>query len=124
MLRAVDVGRRPFLYSPFPFQIGARVARANRKRRASLPGVRNPFIRKQDLLAEIKRIVDDRDLSQVEVADQTGEARSQVSLLLNAKLRGFSTDRLARILLRLGRDIQVVIRPSKRRTGSVSLVRR
>jgi predicted XRE-type DNA-binding protein len=100
------------------------VARANRKRRASLPGVRNPFIKKQDLLSEIKRIVDDRDLSQVEVADQTGEARSQVSLLLNAKLRGFSTDRLARILLRLGRDIQVVIRPSKRRTGSVSLVRR
>jgi predicted XRE-type DNA-binding protein len=100
------------------------VARANRKRRASLPGVRNPFIRKQDLLAEIKRIVDARDMSQVEVADQTGEARSQVSLLLNAKLRGFSTDRLARILLRLGRDIQVVIRPSKRRTGSVSLVRR
>ena len=102
------------------------MATAKRRRRGSQPGVRHPFIRKEDLLAEIKSIVDKRDMSQVEVADQTGEARSQVSLLLNAKLRGFSTDRLVRILLRLGRDIEIVLRPSRgsRRVGSVRLLRR
>ena len=78
------------------------------------------------MLSEIQSIVEKRDMSQVEVADETGEARSQVSLLLNGKLRGFSTDRLVRILLRLGRDIEIVIRPSRgnKRVGAVRLVRR
>jgi predicted XRE-type DNA-binding protein len=99
------------------------VATAKRKRRGSQPGVRNPFISKEDLLAEIQSIVDKRDMSQVEVADETGEARSQVSLLLNGKLRGFSTDRLVRILLRLGRDIEIIIRPSRsgKKVGTVRL---
>ena len=102
------------------------MATGKRKRRGSQPGVRNPFISKEELLSEIQTIVDKRDMSQVEVADETGEARSQVSLLLNGKLRGFSTDRLARILLRLGRDIEIVIRPSRsgRKVGAVRLVRR
>ena len=97
-----------------------------RRRRGSQPGVRNPFIKKQDLLSQIQSIVNKRDMSQVEVADETGEARSQVSLLLNGKLRGFSTDRLVRILLRLGRDIEIVIRPSRgsRKVGAVKLVSR
>ena len=97
-----------------------------RKRRGSQPGVRNPFIRKEELLAEIQSIVDKRDMSQVQVADETGEARSQVSLLLNGKLRGFSTDRLVRILLRLGRDIEIGIRPARggKKVGTVRLVRR
>jgi predicted XRE-type DNA-binding protein len=102
------------------------VGTAKRKRRGSQPGVRNPFIRKEDLLSEIQSIVDKRDMSQVQVADETGEARSQVSLLLNGKLRGFSTDRLVRILLRLGRDVEIVIRPSRsgKKVGGVRLVRR
>jgi len=99
------------------------VGTAKRRRRGSQPGVRNPFIKKEDLLSEIQSIVDKRDMSQVQVADETGEARSQVSLLLNGKLRGFSTDRLARILLRMGRDIEIVIRPSRgnRKVGAVRL---
>ena len=99
---------------------------AKRKRRGSQPGVRNPFISKEDLLSVIQGIVEKRDMSQVEVADETGEARSQVSLLLNGKLRGFSTDRLVRILLRLGRDIEISIRPSRtgRKVGAVKLVSR
>lgn len=78
------------------------------------------------MLSEVQSIVEKRDMSQVEVADETGEARSQVSLLLNGKLRGFSTDRLVRILLRLGRDIEIVIRPSRgnKKVGAVRLVRR
>ncbi len=78
------------------------------------------------MLSEIQSIVEKNDMSQVQVADQTGEARSQVSLLLNGKLRGFSTDRLVRILLRLGRDIEIVIRPSRgnKKVGTVRLARR
>jgi predicted XRE-type DNA-binding protein len=97
-----------------------------KRRRGAQPGVRNPFISKEDLLSEIQSIVDKRDMSQVQVADETGEARSQVSLLLNGKLRGFSTDRLVRILLRLGRDIEIIIRPSRsgKKVGTVRMVSR
>lgn len=102
------------------------MATAKRKKRGAQPGVRNPFIGKEELLAEIQSIVDKRGMSQVQVADETGEARSQVSLLLNSKLRGFSTDRLVRILLRLGRDVEIVVRPSRgtRKVGTVKLIRR
>lgn len=102
------------------------MATAKRKKRGAQPGVRNPFIGKEELLAEIQSIVDKRGMSQVQVADETGEARSQVSLLLNSKLRGFSTDRLVRILLRLGRDIEIVIRQARsgKKTGTVRLVHR
>jgi len=102
------------------------VGTAKRRRRGSQPGVRNPFISKEELLSVIQGIVEKRDMSQVEVADETGEARSQVSLLLNGKLRGFSTDRLVRILLRLGRDIEIGIRPSRggKKVGTVRLVSR
>jgi predicted XRE-type DNA-binding protein len=102
------------------------VGTAKKRRRGSQPGVRNPFISKEELLSVIQGIVEKRDMSQVEVADETGEARSQVSLLLNGKLRGFSTDRLVRILLRLGRDIEIGIRPSRsgKKVGTVRLTSR
>jgi predicted XRE-type DNA-binding protein len=123
MFRAVP---RTLISHRLTIDNGVRVGTAKRKRRGSQPGVRNPFIKKEELLAEIQSIVDKRDMSQVEVADETGEARSQVSLLLNGKLRGFSTDRLARILLRMGRDIEIVIRPARgnKKVGAVRLVRR
>jgi hypothetical protein len=41
------------------------------------------------------------------------DAPSQISLVVTGKLRGFSTERLLRMLARLGRDIDIVIRPSK-----------
>ena len=52
------------------------------------------------------------------------DAPSQVSLVVTGKLRGFSTERLLRMLARLGRDIEIVVRPSKRKAGKISVVRR
>ena len=52
------------------------------------------------------------------------DAPSQISLVVTGKLRGFSTERLLRMLARLGRDIDIVIRPSKGKTGKVNVVRK
>ena len=52
------------------------------------------------------------------------DAPSQVSLVVTGKLRGFSTERLIRMLARLGRDIDIVIRPSSGKTGKIRVTRK
>ena len=48
-------------------------------------------------------------MTQIEAAYLAGDAPSQMSLVVSGKLRGFSVERLLRILARLGRDIDIVI---------------
>lgn len=64
------------------------------------------------MASEIATIIRYRHLTQTEAAALVGDAPSQLSLLLSGKLRGFSTEHLLRILLRLGRSIELVLRPS------------
>ena len=53
------------------------------------------------------------------------DAPSQVSLVVTGKLRGFSTERLLRMLARLGRNIDIVLRPtSGGKEGTIRVVRK
>jgi len=76
------------------------------------------------LAKEIASILRQRNLTQTEAAWLMKDAPSQVSLVVTGKLRGFSTERLLRMLARLGRDIQIVVRPARGRSGKISVVRR
>jgi len=79
----------------------------------------------KDILAkEIASILQKRQLTQTEAAWLMKDAPSQVSLVVTGKLRGFSTERLLRMLARLGRDIDIVVRNARGRTGKISVVRR
>ncbi len=84
-------------------------------------------IPKEPLAHEIRRLVAEKGLSQAEAAALVQDAASQLSLLLSGKLRGFSIDRLVRTLLRLGREVEIVVRPSSRpqrsRQATVTIVR-
>ncbi len=95
---------------------------AKSKRRAR--AVSESVIPKDVLAKEIARILDDQGLTQTEAAYVMRDAPSQISLVVTGKLRGFSTERLLRMLARLGRDIDIVIRPSKSKSGKVSVVRK
>ncbi|HEX4683227.1 MAG TPA: XRE family transcriptional regulator [Gemmatimonadaceae bacterium] len=86
--------------------------------------VTDSIIPKNILAKEISTILDDQELTQTEAAYIMRDAPSQISLVVTGKLRGFSTERLLRMLARLGRDIDIVIRPSKGKQGKVSVVRR
>jgi predicted XRE-type DNA-binding protein len=69
--------------------------------------------------------VAERGLSQAEAAVVVHDAASQLSLLLSGKLRGFSIDRLIRMLLHLGREVEIVVRPSRsprQKRASVTIV--
>ena len=91
-------------------------------RRALAPSV----VPKEKLLEEIRVIVRYRHLTQGELAEIVGDAASQMSVLLSGKLHGFSTDRLLRILVRLGKDVDIVLRPATagRRSGKVRILER
>lgn len=81
-------------------------------------------IPKNILAKEIAGILEDQNLTQTEAAYIMRDAPSQISLVVTGKLRGFSTERLLRMLARLGRDIDIVIRPSKGKSGKVTVVRK
>ena len=87
----------------------------------------------QDGRGTIADILEDEPIEHVTVIEsKTGAVRGnhvhrethQWVYVVTGKLRGFSTERLLRMLARLGRDIDIVIRPSKGKTGRVSVIRR
>ena len=71
------------------------------------------LIPKEELAEEIAMIIRYHHLNQTEAAKIVGDAPSQMSLLMSGKLAGFSTERLLRMLLRLGRDIELVFKPAQ-----------
>jgi predicted XRE-type DNA-binding protein len=98
------------------------VARAKALRRPR--AVPESVIPKNVLAKEIASILESQQLTQTEAAYIMRDAPSQISLVVTGKLRGFSTERLIRMLARLGRDIDIVIRPARGRNGKVSVTRR
>ena len=80
------------------------------------------IIPKAVLSRQIAGILRDRQLTQTEAAYMIHDAPSQISLVVTGKTRGFSGERLLRMLSRLGRDIDIVTRPAKAKTGKVRVV--
>ena len=79
-------------------------------------GLPNPEVAlvKAELAARINTIIARRGLKQIEAGTTLGIDQAKVSALRNGKLAGFSTDRLLRMLNRLGQDIEIVVHPKPR----------
>jgi predicted XRE-type DNA-binding protein len=84
---------------------------------------RTPVLPRSPLAREVQRLIRARGLSQTAAARLVQDAPSQLSLLMRDHLESFSAERLIRMLLELGRDVEVTIRPSSRsrRSGRVLL---
>ncbi|HEV8448174.1 MAG TPA: XRE family transcriptional regulator [Gemmatimonadaceae bacterium] len=81
-------------------------------------------LRKEVLARQIGRILRDRQMTQTEASYLIREQPSQLSLITNGRLRGFSLDRLVKYLARLGCDVEVRVAPRKGRgsgAGKVSV---
>ena len=73
---------------------------------------------KADLVARIDDIIRKRGLTQAQAAHQLGLSQPDVSRLLRGRFRQYSVERLLRLLLALGRDVDIVIKnPRKKRPG-------
>jgi predicted XRE-type DNA-binding protein len=73
---------------------------------------------KAQLVAKIAELLKKRRLTQEGAAAILGLTQPRVSALLRGRFRGISERRLLDCLTRLGRDVQIVVKPAPRRRES------
>ena len=78
---------------------------------------------KARLVTEIADQVKRRRLTQTEASELLGFSQPKLSNLLRGQFRGVSEKKLMECLTRLGRDIEIVVRPAprSRREGKISV---
>jgi len=75
---------------------------------------------KADLVTRIDEIIRRRKLTQARAAALLGLSQPDVSRLLQGSFQDYSMERLLRLLMALGRDVEIVIRrPRSRRQGRI-----
>jgi predicted XRE-type DNA-binding protein len=92
-----------------------RAAGANIFEDLNLPDAQELHAKAQ-IAYRICEILEKRKLTQKAAAAVLGIDQPKVSALLRGKLEGFSSDRLFRFLNGLDRDIEIVIKPLKKRS--------
>jgi predicted XRE-type DNA-binding protein len=76
---------------------------------------------KARLAHEIHRIIRQRGLTQSQAASALGIKQPHVSLLMRNRAGSFSVGRLLKFLTRLGQDVEVTVRPTRREHGEMSV---
>jgi predicted XRE-type DNA-binding protein len=82
------------------------------------------LLAKTDLAIEIRRVIEERGLTQAEAAELMGVDQPKVSALVRCKLNGFSMERLYRFLNALDRDIEIVVKPKRKELATLRVTRR
>ena len=79
---------------------------------------------KAQLTSKIGEIIKRRKLTQVQAAELLGMTQPKLSNLLRGQFRGISEAKMLECLTRLGRNIEIVVKPAGRSqsTGHVSVV--
>lgn len=103
-----------------------RVSRVNQGRGnvfADL-GLPNPEreLLKAQLTLQIYTILKDSGMTQVEIAKVLGVQQPQVSLLMRNRAGNFSVGRLMEFLTALRRDVEIIVRPTRKEHGALSVV--
>jgi len=70
---------------------------------------------KAQIVQKIDQIIEQRRLTQAEAARILRLTQPKISRLLRGQFRGVSERRLLRCLTRLGRDVQIIVKPAARR---------
>jgi predicted XRE-type DNA-binding protein len=87
-------------------------------------GLPNPDqeLMKARLTLQIARIIKNRGLTQAEAAKILGIQQPHVSALARNRAGNFSVGRLMEFLTALGQDVEVVVKPTRREHGAMSVV--
>ena len=78
---------------------------------------------KAKLASKIGEIIQRQNLMQQQAAQLLAMPQPKVSLLLRGQFRGISEAKMLECLARLGRDIDIVVKPAHRRASSGALGR-
>lgn len=79
-----------------------------------IPNAEEHFLKAQ-LVYRIHAVLKSRGLKQAQAATLLGIKQPDVSKMLRGEFRQFSVERLLRFLVALGHDVEIVIKPSRRR---------
>jgi predicted XRE-type DNA-binding protein len=71
---------------------------------------------KAQMLVVLQRLIRAEKLTQVSAAKRLGISQPDLSHLLRGRLRGYSIERLMRMLTSFGQDVEIVIKPRAEQT--------
>jgi predicted XRE-type DNA-binding protein len=77
---------------------------------------------KARLTLQIYRLIKRRGLKQAEAGKILGIQQPHVSALMRNRAGAFSVERLLDFLTALGQDVEIVVRPTRKQHGEVSVV--
>ena len=87
-------------------------------------GLPNPELEllKAQLTLQIHTILKGSGLTQAEIAKILGVRQPQVSLLMRNRAGSFSVGRLMEFLTALRQDVEIIVRPTRREHGALSVI--
>ncbi len=71
---------------------------------------------KAKLATKIAEIIKRQNMTQQEAAELLAMPQPKVSMMLRGQFRGISESKMLNCLARLGRDIDIVVKPARRKT--------
>ena len=77
---------------------------------------------KTRLTLQIYRLIKSRGLTQTEAGRVLGIKQPHVSTLMRNRSGSFSVERLMDFLNALGQDVEIIVRPTRKQQGQVSVV--
>jgi predicted XRE-type DNA-binding protein len=72
---------------------------------------------KSQIVVELHRLIKARKLTQTAAAKRIGIGQPDLSNVLRGRFRGYSAERLMRMLTAFDQDVEITVRPRRRRTG-------
>jgi predicted XRE-type DNA-binding protein len=89
-------------------------------------GLPNPeeHLLKAQLVVQLGQLIKARKLTQTAAAKRLGVKQPDLSNILRGRFRGYSVERLMRMLTALDQDIDIVVRPRKKagKPGRITLI--
>jgi len=77
---------------------------------------------KSQIVVQLHRLIKERKLTQTEAAKRIGIGQPDLSNVLRGRFRGYSVERLMRMLTAFDQDIDIVLRPRRKKTGQAGRI--
>ena len=81
-----------------------------------LPNAEELLLKAQIVVA-LRRLIEARKLTQTAAAKRIGIGQPDLSNVLRGRFRGYSAERLMRMLTAFDQDVDITVRPRRRKTG-------
>ena len=82
----------------------------------------NELLLKSQIVVALRRLIDARKLTQTAAAKRIGISQPDLSNVLRGRFRGYSTERLMRMLTAFDQDVEITVRPRRRKTGEAGRI--